>query len=469
MEARMDTSGLQTKAPDNDWPRRTGLVFAVALGVRWVYALVVHATLGREGLLGPDSVGYSMLAADFVAGAALTMPAGFAWLGPEPGLMPLFFLCLAAAHAIAGSSGDLFFVLAQCLVDASTCVVVASMARAIDPRIATAAGMFAALCPTMIVMSGMVYTDSLFTLFVALALRASLDWLRRPGWATAAAIGAAIGAAALCRILVVPWMPFLLAFLLAAAFLAGKPRATSVAQLAACGAIVLLAISPVVARNVVLHGSWALTPQGGPHLALWVVPLVEEAATGVPHAAGAARMNRLRDARFGAASENRFEESRRLETLGREELARLGPLPLAKAWSLGAAINIGAPAALISPPVSMLPRTGFYETPGDTRLAKVWNFLFRSGNPLHAWIVLSGAMGVLAFRLLQLRGLLAIGASRTAWPAMVLGAMWVGYVIAISGPVGSPKYRLPAEPVLAILSAAGWAAMTRRRHCSGHA
>lgn len=453
---------LQSREPADNWSRHAAFVFAIALCVRWTYSLAVLAVLGWDGLLGPDSVGYSMMAADFVAGAARSMPTGFAWLGPDPGLMPLFFLALSATHAIAGSGGDLVFVLAQGIIDACTCVVIAAMARELDPRIATAAGMFAALCPTMIVMSGMVYTDSLFTLFVALSLGSGLRWLRQPSWAAAAAIGASLGAAALCRILVVPWTPFLLGFLLVAAFLAGKLRLIHFAHLAACGSILLLAISPVLARNVLVHGSWALTSQGGPHLALWVVPLVEEAATGTPHAAGAARMNALRAERYGPQSENRFEESRRLEALGREELARLGPVALAKAWSFGAAINLGAPAALVSPPVSTLPRTGFYDTPGDTRLGKAWNFLFRSGNPLHAWIVLLGAVGVVALRLLQLRGLIALLGSRAAWPALVLGAMWIGYIVVISGPVGSPKYRLPAEPVLAILSAAGWAAMRRR-------
>lgn len=458
----MNSTRPLSREPADAWPRRAALVFVVALGVRLAYVLAVLAVQGRNGLLGPDSVGYSMMAVEFVEGAARSMPMGFAWLGPDPGLMPLFFLALAAMHAIAGSGGDLAFVLAQGVVDACTCVVIAAMARELDPRIATAAGMFSALCPTMVVMSGMVYTDSLFTLFVALSLGWSLRWLRQPGWAAAAAIGASLGAAALCRILVVPWTPFLLGFLLAAAFLSGRLRLIHLAHLAACGAILLLAISPVLARNVLVHGSWALTSQSGPHLALWVVPLVEEAATGTPHAAGAARMNALRVGRYGPPSEDRFEESRRLEALGREELARLGPVALAKAWSFGAAINLGAPAALLSPPVSALPRMGFYDTPGDTRLGKAWNFLFRSGNPWHAWIVLCGAVGVAAFRLLQLRGAIALVGSRHNWPALVLGAMWVGYILVISGPVGSPKYRLPAEPVLAILSAAGWAAMRRR-------
>jgi 4-amino-4-deoxy-L-arabinose transferase-like glycosyltransferase len=430
--------------------------------LRWSYALAVHAVLGREGLLGADSFGYSVMASEFVGRAAQSLPSGFAWLGPDPGLMPVFFLSLAAAHAVAGNGGDLVFVLVQGVVDASACVIVASIARCIDDRIGFAAGMFAALCPTMIVMSGMVYTDSLFTLFVALSMYSSIRWLREPGWGAAAMTGAALGAAALCRVLVVPWTPILLVLLLASTFIAKRLRVAHFLQLALCGSIVLLAISPVVARNLIQHGSWTLTPQGGPHLALWVVPLVAEAATGTPYAVGVERMKNLHIARHGAPSGDRFEESRRLEALGREELARLGPVALAKAWSFGAAINLGAPAALVSPPVSTLPRTGFYDTPGDTRLGKAWNFLFRSGNPLHAWIVLLGAVGVVALRLLQLRGLIALLGSRAAWPALVLGAMWIGYIVVISGPVGSPKYRLPAEPVLAILSAAGWAAMRRR-------
>ena len=34
---------------------------------------------------------------------------------------------------------------------------------------------------------------------------------------------------------------------------------------------------------------------------------------------------------------------------------------------------------------------------------------------------------------------------------------------AVNGPVASPKYRLPMEPALAVLTGAGWLALSRRR------
>jgi hypothetical protein len=37
----------------------------------------------------------------------------------------------------------------------------------------------------------------------------------------------------------------------------------------------------------------------------------------------------------------------------------------------------------------------------------------------------------------------------------VLFAGWIGYILVVNGPVASPKYRLPIEPVLVLLSAAG--------------
>jgi hypothetical protein len=34
-------------------------------------------------------------------------------------------------------------------------------------------------------------------------------------------------------------------------------------------------------------------------------------------------------------------------------------------------------------------------------------------------------------------------------------ALWIGFILAANGPIASPKYRLPIEPVLCVVTAAG--------------
>jgi hypothetical protein len=46
---------------------------------------------------------------------------------------------------------------------------------------------------------------------------------------------------------------------------------------------------------------------------------------------------------------------------------------------------------------------------------------------------------------------------------LLLLAGWIVYILALNGPVASPKYRLPIEPVLALLTGAGLVAFVRRR------
>ena len=113
------------------------------------------------------------------------------------------------------------------------------------------------------------------------------------------------------------------------------------------------------------------------------------------------------------------------------------------------------------PPVAALPRTGFYETPGEGIVEKARAFLFDNASPLYAWITVLGLLGVALARLVQLRGLwvwvLTPGPAR---PFLLFAALWVGYVLAINGPVASPKYRLPIEPMLVVAVAFG---VSRRR------
>ena len=248
----------------------------------------------------------------------------------------------------------------------------------------------------------------------------------------------------------------LLPYLAVAALFAGRFRRRQAAQLAGAAAILGLCVGPVLTRNVVEYGSWSLTSQSGVHFALWVVPFVKEAKDGTPWIKTHEDLKQRVEERFGPPSANPFVMSDRYQQLRREELAKLGYGAIAKAWLFGAAINLGAPAIITSPLVSALPRTGFYATPGASLFEKMLNFLFRSDNALYAWILAAGIAGVIAVRMLQLVGLIVILARREFLAMSLLLLGWCVYVLAVNGPIAAPKYRLPMEPALAVLTGAGF-------------
>lgn len=444
------------------------LLFAIALALRWGYAFAFYSMLGADGLKGPDSEGYLILARGFADAIAAGKVAGWGWLGPDLSLMPFFTWAITLDAMLAGELAPLAFVLAQGVFDAGTCVLVAGIARLVSPRAALGAGYAAALTPTFIILSGLIYTDTVFVFFAASSLYAALRWLATPRWRWALLLGLALGLAALVRVVIVPWAVPLGLFLAVVALVRRQVRFAQLRQLLGAGAILALCIAPVLARNVALYGAWSLTPQSGNHLAYWVYPLVKEAFDGTPREA-TKKVNDTRiAARFGAMpTANPFADSARYRAFAEEEMAKLGYATWARAWARGAAINLAAPAVVHVPPVSALPRRGFYDTPGANFADKLRAFLFGSGNTLYAWLLLLGLSGVAVFRLVQLVGLVSLLRRGGNFTGLLLLMGWCLYILVLNGPIGSPKYRLPIEPVLAVMSGAGLAALFGRRRRSG--
>jgi 4-amino-4-deoxy-L-arabinose transferase-like glycosyltransferase len=441
-------------------------IFVGALAIRWAYAGTLFAVMGESGLTGTDSLGYLAHARLFADALKAGAVHGWDWLGPNPSTMPLFSLLLTLNILTFGQSAAFTYVLCQGALDAGTCVLVYRMAEGIDPGYARPAAIVAAINPTQIVLSGLVYTDTPFVFFVALMLYASLRWLRAPSLRVAVLIGLAIGAASLVRVFAILWLPILIGFLLLAMFFGRRVSSSRFRQLAAATVVAAVCISPVLVRNVVVYDAVALTAQGGEHLARWVAPLTREAYDGTRWSDGFTKASQAAEQRFGELSNNPFERSRQWAEVGREELLHLGAAAIAKAWTLGAALNLGTPGILLSPPVSQLPRTGFYATPGQTPLEKIRNFLFGSDNALYAWALLLGLGGLIVLRAFQLAGFVMLFARPGQASTALLFGLWALFILAINGPVGSPKYRLPLEPPFAVLAGAGLKSLNRERRPS---
>lgn len=438
-------------------------VFVVALSLRWGFAMLLFASMGSDGFFGADSRGFHGWIAEHVDNIHAGKVHGWNWLGPNVSLLPLPSWLWTLNGLIFGELAALTSVLSQGLLDSGTCVLIYLLAREIDSRYAMPAGVAAAINPTQVVMANLYYTDPVFLFFLALAMLAAVRWLQQPTLRAALVIGTGFGGAMLCRVVVAPWAVFAGAYLLVALALQRRLQRRHLAQLLASGLITAACTAPIVARNHANTGEWILTTQTGSHSAFWVVPLVMQARDGTPWERGAAAMKQRIEARYGPDTGDILENSRRHTAVAREALAELGIWSVAKAWIYGAAINLGAPVATIFPPLAQLPRTGFFATPGDSVPGKAFNFLFRSDNAVFAWVTLLGILGVAALRLVQLRGTIALLGERRHWPATALMLSWIAYILLVSGPVASPKYRLPIEPVLMVLLAAGYCALRDRR------
>jgi hypothetical protein len=113
-------------------------------------------------------------------------------------------------------------------------------------------------------------------------------------------------------------------------------------------------------------------------------------------------------------------------------------------------INLGAPALLADPRVRALPKPSFYETPGRSLWERAETyFLERPG--LYQMLLAAGLATSLPFLLLEAAGLVML-ARRSPWAAACAGGL-LAYFLLLSGPVASPKYRMPMEPVLIVLAA----------------
>lgn len=430
-------------------------IFFAALLIRWTYAFSLYLFMGDAGLEGVDSTTYSAQAAAFAQAILAGTVHGSHWLGHYPYNMPLFQWLTTLPFLLIGKAGTIGYVAIQGAFDSGTCVLIYKLARLLSPRFAWPAAIFAIFNPTQIVLSGLFYTDTPFTFFVTLSLYLAATWIIRPSLPAGTLLGCALGLAALIRVSIAPWAFF------AAGLLAGYSlwRWRSLKLLAGPAItifIFLASLTTIAVRNFDQYGTYELSPQGGDYLAIWIVPLAKEAQDRTPFFSTVDQVVKSTQARFGPPSANPFEQSRRFQQIGWELLkSQIKWQSLVVSWASGIFINLASPAHLLSPPVSLLPRTGFYETAGSSFLGKVYNYAFKSGNALYSDLLILGIVGVTAVRILQVIGLYELLKHKDRWPSLLLSASFIVFLLLLNGPIASPKYRLPLEPLFNILSAAG--------------
>jgi Dolichyl-phosphate-mannose-protein mannosyltransferase len=420
-------------------------IFCLALAVRLANLALLP---GREAYFGEsDSQIYWEL------GRALADPATLhsTWQSMTE-RMPLYPLMLAAIQAVFGDAPHVVAII-QAAIDAGTCVLVATLGALLSPTVGLVAGLVAALSPNLIVYSSQVLTDTTFTFFVALMLLAGARFMLAPTSGKALLAGLAGGLALATRPLIALMLlaAIPLVFFTAIAWRRGLRSAIAMTVLFAIACA--LPITPVMLRNIIHYSTVSLTSQTGEYLAYWIVPLVTERADGTPYQTTVERMQarfRQRLTEQNLSEGSPFRDSAIKSEIAREEMSRLPLKAYVRAWLEGMIVNLASPALLLDPRVRALPKPSFYNTPGQTLWDKSRAYLFDNAG-LYQVLLALGLVTTAPFVLLELVGLVML--ARTRPLAALLAAGVIGYFLLINGPIATPKYRLPFEPVLIVLSA----------------
>ena len=447
-------------------PLRT--VFLLALLVRLINLAFLT---GNESFFAEtDAFAYWKL------GAGLARPESF-WstLLAETDRMPLYPLLLGGIRHIFGDVPRMVAIL-QAAIDAGTCALIAALGALISPLVGLIAGILAALSVTLIVFSTQILTETVSLFFFTLMLLAGAQFLRHPTNALAILAGLAGGIAAATRPAVAPLLAAAVPLVLVIALMQrrGFAAALAAALLFAVGAAA--PIAPVLLRNVIHYGSFSLTTQTGHHLADWIVPLVTQRADGTPYQNTVDRMEALYAQRAQAilcaprklecsaehdlnGQTNPFQRAAVKSEVAREAMARLPPSAYAKAWLEGMVVNLASPALLIDPRVRAMPKPSFYNTPGASLWEKTRAYLFDDPAAYQVLLIV-GLVAMLPILMLEAAGFVML-ARTLPWAAVCAGGV-LAYFLLLNGPVATPKYRLPMEPVLIVLAAIPLARLAER-------
>jgi len=371
--------------------------------------------------------------------------------------MPLYFLFvdLVAAFPVDLKTG---IVAIQCGLDAGTCVVIAAMGKLILGRSGMLiAGLLAAIWPNLVIHSSLILTDTLFVFFWTGALYAVLRYLKDFDLRSILAAGLLIGVATLIRTGAIWLLPVAALAIAGMTVLRGHSGLKAVAAISIFLSVSLATVSPILVRNAVLFDTLQTSAQTGTHSLFWIIPAVRQ-INGDPASHDEISIeleglyqSALAERDLSESDLNPFERSDMRNEVAGNILAETSPSQLAWAWFVGMAINSGAPAIVIDPMVRDHISVSFAQSEAEGPVARIADLFSQADSIFLIFLVLS-CLGALAASLLQLGGLVALWRADPWITAILFGI--VLYWLFLTGPVLSPKYRLPAEPILILWAAA---------------
>ncbi len=373
---------------------------------------------------------------------------------PETERVPFYHLFLLPFRWAFGDTLRPVLI-AQSVLDSSTCVIIALLGARLTRPTGLLAGLLAAAWPNLVIHSQLILNDSLFLFLFAGVLYFASNYLKAARLADAVIVGLLCGGAIMTRSVAL-YIPISMA--ISAPFISRKVLGTwhsgIFAGIAMLG-ISLIVVSPLLWRNANNYDSFQLTAQGGTHSLHWIVGYVnslEKGKTFTEEARNIQKRHRAQIQQDGIQvdSSNPFEIAAAQVEFAKQEFSKIPPQSVLKAWLFGAALNLGTPAVVMDPRIRAHNWKSLMDSTGSSLTGRIWSFL--DGNdPIYLIWVAIGMVASTLCAALQLYGWFVL-LRHAMWPA-IFGVLAIGYFLLVSGPVGAPKYRLPFEPVLIVFQA----------------
>lgn len=440
-------------------------VFVAAFVVRLIYLFLVYKN--TDSLLTNDSQIYIDLAITMLKTGGFNSEVG-GIIFPATERVPIYPIFLAI-HRLLFENYIFWSVISQLILDSFSCVVIAMIAAKVNRRVALLSGLVASLNPTLIIFGSFILTDSLFHFFICLFLLFLSRSLGSKNIREIFFLGLVTGLAILTRDFLLYWPLVFIPFLFLHDLRKNKKMLLSFSRTVLLSMTIILCISPLMIRNITKYGSFSLTSHTGNHALQWVLPLVWEVSDGIPWSKGSTEAMRLflEDPTHRALvdqNSNPFALSQAKAQFTTKELLKINPFHIAQTWSLGVAMNLFAPSTPLIPFIFNTPHPSFYMTEGSSKMEKIKKYFLDNLNNTFQLTLIFSFLGVFVCRVFQSLGFFFWFQNRQNRFFFLMCLIWIGYILAINGPVATPKYRLPIEPVLSIYLAFGIDWLWHRRH-----
>ena len=341
----------------------------------------------------------------------------------------------------------------QALLDSLTCLVVFLIGRIFSFAVGLVSGVLAAIHLNSIIHSAYLLTDTCFVLLVTLTYWALYRYIRQRDYLSIALAGFFLGVSIVFRP-ITQFAPFFLIIGIAAANIWYRiPALRNAAVCLLFAASVLVPTASVINRNLETFGSWGVSAQSGNHLMNWILPLIDTYDGTSTFAKSARTFNETFKERVEAQGYNwdemnPFLRDRMVTDYGIDALADLPVSSIAAAWLTGMAVSWGSPAIVVDNRIRALKRESFTESSGSVP-SRIYNII--ASGSTYSILVISASVLSLISIWLNLSGIRIALSTEPVFACFAI--MVILYFAFLTGPIMSPKYRLPTEPILTVLSA----------------
>jgi len=423
-------------------------VFLVALIMRIVYAWFF---VDASNLILEDQMMYIQLAQQYPS-------TGF--LGVTSDRVPGYPLLVATIYNLFGEN-NMAVVMVQIFIDSLTCVIIGLIAESVIPRGFLVAGLISALNLNMIILSGMILTDTLFLFLFSIFILLFYHYIKSPNYFKLFMAISMLCLSTLVRpvsyYMVFMLLPFIFWFAIQSKWTFRQMLSSFLMYLIP----IVIILGPIQYRNYHEYDSLSLVSQGGSHILYWVVPAVYQYSgqgsyqDGSKLARSSLKKAIHRDG-FNKNLENSFKESSYKMKVAKEVILDIGLFNALYSWSVGSMINLLLPSVANAPVVRNIERPSFYESTGNGFIEKIVNYITNTDSLKYLSIISIGFLISLLFFITSIFGFYRMMKfvrykSKERDVDLFLFLFFiVVYFLAITGPVIGAKYRLPFESVLTV-------------------